>query len=325
MALPFIQGFGGLPVSSTNSLIESHLNARGMRVAVSSTQQIREVDGLKYLWLNSSTVNLVRFETTNELWVGIRFADSTSTAVENVRLAIRSEIATIWCGLTSVGSLRLFRNPTGSGNNINYTVPDGPYPDGVFVEFHFSNANIDIYVNGELTPSGSTTTGTLLNAVAVSAVDLVGGACGYTDIYVSPVRLGEGSARPLPLTAVDSNTGTVVGASTALEALAVNFVDSTKTVVYEDGQRTLFNQTGIVDNPETISAVQVTTFGRKTGTALLREEITVSTASENQVGSPALAVPFAGYNVVLTADPHDNGTWTKSRINSMKIGVGSSS
>lgn len=308
MTIPFIFSPDGITPSGVGATILAALNLRLATVTYASTPTV--ISALGRNWV-AGTWDGDFYIDDQPKWIGFRMY-STQTGITASRgFVIRGAAsAHLYFWLSSAG-LTVYRVST-----LLTTIALGG-ANTVFVEVFFDTDNtFDIYINGGLSPSYSSTATTA--PVAIGARETMA----WRDVYAWNTRLGEGSARLLPLGTQVSNTGTVTNAADAAAALLA-YDDATKYVTYAAGQKSLVNVADIADNPVSIACVQVTALGKKTGTALLPEQIKLVTGSEANIGSPVLAVSNSGQRAVALTDPHDSAAWTKAKINAMQVGVGS--
>ena len=320
MAFPYIQGFGGMPISTTVATVTAALARRGIQTPGTSGITTVAAGGKTWLRvLNNWAIEFARWGATSSFWLGMRISGAAGTNVTQHGY-LAGNVSPLYIALLNTGALRLYKDTSGTANDINLSLTVG---SEVFVELHINGTTLSVYLNGEATPSATATVAAPLEyASYIADGDTGSNGQQFTDFYVNSTRLGDGSARLLATTTVSSNTGTVTGAANAEEALGDYDTDA-KYVTYAAGQKSILNQAGILDNPLTISCVQVTALGKKTGTALQPEQVKLVTGSENTLLTVALSLANTGHNVSTTVDPHDSAAWTKAKINAMQVGVGS--
>lgn len=319
MAIQFMFSPDGLDGMSASQIREA-MACRTNGVWAGSSE-VSTISGKKYLTsLSAGSLDgtLYTFPAgTTECWIGVRFSP-WGTNMSGTSMAITDALGTIALALKPDGFVKLTSDVTGTVNDINLSTPGTG--NGTYVEVYLSATTAELYINGATTPSATATVAARGPFSAINLYSLPTNAGrAFCDFYVGTTRMGDTEIRLAPSVSA-ATTGTLVG-GTAAQAVALDTAAVYSSL--EPGQTLTSNVGGsITDNPQTIHALQVTSLGRKSGTALLPEKVLVATPAGTEEIEPAipLGLGFGSQSLVMATDPNDNAAWTKAKVNGLTVG-----
>lgn len=234
--------------------------------------------------------------------------------------------------LTPAGGFLVTKNRFFSDANLGVSAAGKfSFGDWQYVEMevtrHASAGAVNVYCNGVQVVA---LTGLALGTanISLAAVHNTQNATGYIDdLYITDdaTRLGEIRIETIVPNADTAQKDFTASTGTDNYAMVDDLpVDGDTTYVTADtaGDSDLYATAGLTDSPDTIYAVQVRAFARKTDTGLRTLK---AKAVSGATDGDGVAVPLStAYGIVATiyqTDPDTGVAWTASGVNAAQIGM----